>query len=131
MIPDSKTRFVCGLSNGEDLTEGKGILEITPGEDSPWWKLQSYIKENNLKITSFYITYGDRHFILPSISPKFGGEPPIDYNCFRRYSGDVLGTGDKYEHYIVAEAFYPDYKVQLWVDEKGVEKSWVNIIKKE
>ena len=129
MIPESKIKFVCGLSNGEDLTEGKGILEIVSGQDSPWWKLQKYIKENNLKITSFYLSYGDKHFVLPSVSPKFGGQSPIGYNCYRRYEGDVLGSGQNYEHYAVAEALYPTFKVQLWVDEKEGEKSWVNVVK--
>mgnify|MGYP001182323046 FL=1 len=131
MIPESKIKFVCGLSNGEDLVEGKGILSIVPGEDSPWWKLQKYIKENNLKITSFYLSYGDKHFVLPSVSPKFGGQSPIGYNCYRRYEGDVLGSGQNYEHYAVAEAIYPDFKVQLWVDEKEGMKSWINIVNKE
>lgn len=131
MIPESKIKFVCGLSNGEDLVEGKGVLSIVPGEDSPWWKLQKYIKDNDLKITSFYLAYGDRHFVLPSISPKFGGESPLSYNCYRRYEGDVLGSGDNYEHYCVAEALYPTFKVQLWVDEREGMKSWINIVNKE
>lgn len=130
-IPESKIRFVCGLSNGEDLVEDKGILQRVPGEDSPWWKLQGYIRDNGLKITSFYLSHGDRHFVLPSVNPKFGGEIPIGYNCFRQYGGDVLGTGGFSEHYCVAEAIYKDFKVQLWVDEKEVEKSWVNVVKVE
>jgi hypothetical protein len=127
-IPESKIRFICGLSNGEDLVEGKGLLSIVKGEDSPWWKLQKYVKDNNLKITSFYLAYKDRHFVLPSSDPKFGGEVPLSYNCFRRFGGDVLGSGDKWEHYAVAEAIYEDFKVQLFVDEKECEKSWVNIV---
>ena len=127
-IPESKIRFICGLSNGEDLVEGKGLLSIVKGEDSPWWKLQKYVKDNNLKITSFYLAYKDRHFVLPSSDPKFGGEIPLSYNCFRRFGGDVLGSGDKWEHYAVAEAIYEDFKVQLFVDEKECEKSWVNIV---
>ena len=127
-IPESKIRFICGLSNGEDLVEGKGLLSIVKGEDSPWWKLQKYVKDNNLKITSFYLAYKDRHFVLPSSDPKFGGEVPIFYNCFRRFGGDVLGSGDSWEHYCIAEAVYEDFKVQLFVDEKECEKSWVNIV---
>jgi len=65
------------------------------------------------------------------VSPKFGGQSPIGYNCYRRYEGDVLGSGQNYEHYAVAEAIYPDFKVQLWVDEKEGMKSWVNIVNKE
>ncbi len=138
VIPESKIRFICGLSNGEDLVEGKGLLSSINGEDSPWWKLQKYLKDNNLRITSFYLSApsadglrGDRHFILPSSDPKFGGEIPLSYNCFRRFGGDVLGSGDKWEHYAVAEAIYKDFKVQLWVDEKECEKSWVNVIRRE
>ena len=128
-VPESKIRFICGLSNGEDLVEGKGILSLVPGGDSPWWKLQKYLKDNNLRITSFYRSHGDRHFVLPSSDPKFGGEVPISYNCFRRYGGDVLGSGDSWEHYCIAEAYYPRYKIQLIVDENDHNKSWVNVVK--
>jgi hypothetical protein len=59
-LPESNVKFVCGLSNGESLVEGKGILAIVKGEDSPWWKLQKYLKERDLTINSFGLWTGDR-----------------------------------------------------------------------
>lgn len=127
-ILESKIKFVCGLSDGENLTEGKGILERIPNEDSPWWKLQKHIKENRLEITSFGLWAGDKHFNLPSRNPKFGGESPIGYNCFRRVESDMVSGGNT-EWYICAEAIYPAYKIQLWIDENDHNKSWVNVVK--
>ena len=133
MIPEEKVKFVVGLSNGENLTEGKGILSKVAGEDSPWWKLQKYLKDNGLKITSMSLycktKVGNRHYHLPNEKNKFNGEIPIGYNCFRLFSGDVLGTGQDYEHYTCMEAIYPEFKVQLYVSEKDPDKCHVNIVK--
>jgi hypothetical protein len=135
MIPVAQVKFVVGLSNGENLTEGEGILSIIPGEDSPWWKLQKHLKENGLKITSMSLysktEVGNRHYHLPNDTNKFDGEVPIGYNCFRRYSGDVLGTGQNYEHYTCMEAEYTDFKVQLYVSERDPDKVWINIVSKK
>ena len=131
-IPKSNIQFVCGLSNGESLVEGKGILSQIKGEDSPWNKLQNYLKERDLKITSLNLWVGDRHYNLPSVNPKFGGLIPESFNCYRKYSSD-MGAGNKniVEHYICAEAIYPAYTVQLWINEQDTNKSWVNIISQE
>lgn len=135
MIPVAKVKFVVGLSNGENLIEGEGVLSIVKGEDSPWWKLQRYLKENDLKITSMSLysktEVGNRHYHLPNETNKFDGEIPIGYNCFRRYSGDVLGTGGSYEHYTCMEAIYPKFKVQLYVSEIDPDKCHVNVISKK
>jgi len=128
IIPDSKIKFICGLSNGESLVEGKGILSNETGGDSPWWKLQKYIKDNNLTINSFGLWVGDRHYNLPSNSPKFKGEVPISYNCYRKIATDALSGEEVKEHYICAEAKYPTYKVQLWIDELDDNKCWLNIL---
>ena len=126
-IPESKIQFVCGLSNGETLVEGKGVLSIVKGEDSPWWKLQSYLKEKNLTINSFNLWVGDRHYNLPSVNPKFKGESPKAYNCFRKYISDGISGVESVEHYICAEAIYEDFTVQLWIDEQDTNKMWCNI----
>ena len=127
-LPESNVKFVCGLSNGESLVEGKGILAIVKGEDSPWWKLQKYLKERDLTINSFGLWTGDRHYNLPSKTTKFSGEIPISYNCFRKVSTDALIGGELKEHYVCAEAIYDNYKIQLWIDELEGLKSWVNIV---
>ena len=126
-IPESKIKFICGLSNGETLIEGKGVLSKVKGGLSPWWKLQEYLKDKDLKIHSFNLWIGDRHYNLPSFKPKFGGEVPIAYNCFRKMASNVMGGDESVEHYICAEAIYEDYKVQIWIDEVDQNKMWINI----
>jgi len=132
MLPEEKVKFVVGLSNGEHLTEGEGVLSKVRGEDSPWWKLQHYLEDNDLEIRSMSLysktKVGNRHYHLPNENNKFKGEVPKAYNCFRRYSGDVLVNNARYEHYTVMEAIYDDYKVQLWVSEIDNDKCWVNMI---
>lgn len=128
-LKESKLRWIAGLSNGETLIEGEGIVSRIDGEDSPWWKLQKYLEEKNLTINSFYLASGGQHFNLPSINPKFGGEKPLGYNCFRRVRSDgLVGDTDNDEFYTCAEAIYDGFKIQLYVDENDLNKSWVNII---
>ena len=128
-VPESKIQFVCGLSNGESLVEGRGKLARIPGEDSPWHKLQNYLKDNNLTINSFNLWVGDRHYNLPSVNPKFKGLVPKAYNCFRKMAYDAMAGGNENaEHYICAEAIYEDYKLQIWIDEQDTNKSWINIV---
>lgn len=127
-IPSVKSKWVCGLSNGENLVEGKGVVSSVIGEDSPWWKLQAYLKEKGLTITSFGLWVGDKHYNLPSINPKFGGEVPTSYNCKRSVKMDTLIGSNTFEHYTCAEAIYPTYKIQIWVDENDENKMWVGVI---
>lgn len=122
---NTSVRWVAGLSNGETLVEGKGIVEEVKGEDSPWHKLQAYLKENNLTIQSFGLWADDRHFNLPSNKPKFGGQVPVGYDCHRYFASDALDGEGSSEHYIFAEAIYPGYRVQLWVDLRDTSKSWI------
>ena len=118
--------------NGETLVEGRGVLEPTTENDkSSWWKLQDYIKERNLTIQSFGLWTGDRHYNLPSVNPKFNGQAPISYNCFRRFGQNILMGQGNVEHYICAEAIYEDFTVQLWLDEQDSSKSWVNVVENE
>lgn len=130
-IPESKIKFVVGLSNGENLIEGEGILQKIAGENSPWWKLQKYIKENDLEIRSMYLVsktkVGNRHYNLPNEKNKFNGIAPLGFNCFRYYASDGLSGDENVEHYCVAEAIYPKFKVQLWINEKDPDKCHVNI----
>lgn len=127
-IPKSNVKFVCGLSNGETLVEGRGVLEPTTENDkSSWWKLQDYIKERNLTIQSFGLWTGDRHYNLPSVNPKFKGQAPISYNCFRRFGQNILMGQGNVEHYICAEAIYEGYKLQIWIDEQDTNKMWCEI----
>ena len=127
-MTENTPKWVAGLNNGETLTEGKGICE---GDDkaSAWAKLKGHLSDNDLRMTSFSIHVGDKHFNLPGNNSRFGGEIPIDYNCLRKYAGDALGTGTNVEEYICAEAIYDGYRLQVWVDIHDTNKSWINIIK--
>lgn len=124
MAENTSPRWVAGLSNGETLIEGKGIC-IHDDTASSWTRLQNYLKDNKLIITSFGLWVGDRHFNLPSNKPKFGGIAPLSYNCYRTWSGVIGGSK---EEYICAEANYMDYKVQLFIDLDDNNKSWLNVI---
>jgi len=140
MLPEEKVKFVVGLSNGEILTEGKGILE-KDGTLSPWHKLQAYLKDNDLEIRSMSLysktKVGNRHYHLPNDPQKWAkfnkwqeGEVPIGYRCFRGVESD-WGKDTSTSVYTCAEAIYKDYKVQLWVSEIDNDKCWVNMIKEE
>lgn len=134
-IPEAKVKFTVGLSNGENLVEGIGPLEKTSNEDSSWWKLQKYIKDKGVKITSMSLIskteIGNRHYHLPNKINKFNGEVPIGYDCFRYYGGDALGTVDFQEYYTCIEAIYSDCRVQLWVSELDNDKVWVNLVRQK
>ena len=135
VLPESSIKFKVGLSNGENLIENEGILLKVKGEDSPWWKLQKYIKDNDLEIRSMCLVsktdVGNRHYNLPNDKNKFNGLVPLGFNCFRHYASDSLSGDAKVEHYTCAEVYYKDYKVQLWVSEVDPDKSWVNIVNRK
>jgi len=130
-LKETQIKWIIGLSNGETIKENEGIAS-SGQEFSPWWSLQNYIKENDLKITSLYLAKGNKHFNLPSIKPKFKGDTPIGYNCLTRVATDSLvGSSANDEYYRCAEAIYKDFKVQLYVDELDDNKAWVNIVRIE
>lgn len=123
------TKWICGLSNGKNVTEGGIDFEDRPGELSSWNKLQAYIKANDLKITSLWIKQGDRVYNLPSNNPKFGGLVPLDYSYGRRVAGDVIRSGPLSinEKYISISAIYKGFTVTLYVDELHYDASWVAV----
>lgn len=128
-LPDTKVKFRVGLSNGESLIEGKGILSIVAGEDSAWHKLQKYLLDNNLTIQSISLVVkdgGNRHFNLPHSNSRFECLSPTGFNCFRYFASD--SDQENTEHYTVAEARFEGYKVQLWVSEIDTDKSWITVI---
>jgi len=127
-LPTPQIKWIAGLSNGETIIEGEGIASENQ-ELSPWWSLRKYIEDKGLKIHSFYLSKGDKHFNLPSIKPKFRGDIPLDYNCFTKCATDSLvGNSDSDEYYRCAEAIYKDCKVQLYVSEIDPDKCWVNLV---
>jgi len=125
-------KFQVSLSNGETFFEGKGQFKEIAGEKSPFQKLIDYLVDHKVEITSLALyTDEGRKFNLPhagknpKFSPQIKGEflLPIDFNLFRYVEQDMKATGGKTTDrktvtlFTVAEAIYPDYKVQLWVDE--------------
>lgn len=129
--------FQVSLSNGETFYEEKGKFVTVPGELSPWNKLLKYISENKVLITSLSLyTKDGRTFNLPSAGrdPKFRpfvvAEKPIDF-CLKRYLGremdienlKVVKIGPS-DWFTSIEAVYPNYKLQIWVDENNTQNSW-------
>lgn len=132
------TRWTVGLSNGENHSEGVVPFYPNPGQKSPWLRLIDYLNTENLTITSLAIVSGDRTFNLPSAgnNPKFRAfydiKKPISFNFFRMIGSEGGKLTDRFS---VAEAVYPNCKLQLWVDENNPNNCWVlvvpkNIIKK-
>lgn len=132
------------LSSGETFYEEKGDYISVPGQLSPWQRLQKYIVETKTEITSLSLYTNDgRTFNLPSSgkNPKFRpfsvSKKPIDYNMCRYLGQDIRITGSKQEtigssdHFTVIEAIYPDYKLQVWVDEKNTRNSWTLVVPNE
>lgn len=134
--------WAVGLSNGENYQENKGKFEKIAGELSPWKRLQKYVAENNLMITSLSLVAPDgRTFTLPSSgnNPKFkefdNARKPDTYAVYRKMGLDVVKSKASSEvktkggpdFYTFAEVtYYPDFKVQLWVDERTFN-SWIRV----
>ncbi len=113
-------KWAARLSNGESLVEGHGKVAVVPGEDSPWHKFRKYLKDNDLKITSFQLINGDRHYNLPKA---------YDYNCFR-YVEMCLSSKEE-KHYICAQAIYGDCRLEVWVDLNDTNKVWFKLKEEE
>jgi hypothetical protein len=134
--PLHNVRFQVSLSNGETFYEGKGEYSDLPGQLSPWQRLERYTLEKKLSITSLSLyTEDGQTFNLPSSgkNPKFQIftklEKPLDYNVCRYLARDIDQDGAKISDlFTVAEAIYPTYKLQIWVDEKNVRNSWAAVI---
>ena len=134
--------FQVSLSNGETFFEDKGIFSFIPGDISPWHKLEKYTIEKGIEITSLSLyTKDGRTFNLPSAGrdPKFAPfrdiEKPLDYNyghCLAREHEivdlKVVKTTPS-DWFTFIEAIYPDYKLQVWVDENNTKNSWVLVVK--
>jgi hypothetical protein len=126
-LPEPRTRWVVGLSDGMIVTEGYGIAKREKGKLSPWHALQSFIEKTGERITFLGIRVGDQHFNLPSVNSPNGSELPVKYNHFRYYASD-FSPGAGVEHLSCAEAVYPDYTVRLWVSEFDTNKCWVTVV---
>lgn len=120
--------FIAGLSNGETITEEKGNFQTITGELSPWQRLQKYIQEKGVTITSLSLyTKDGKRWNIPSNgnNPKFkafGDAPkPISYKFYRRMGADVINNGGlkDEEIYAVVEAEYESVKIQVWVNDKS------------
>jgi hypothetical protein len=130
-------KWTVSLSNGETVYEEKGEYAVLAGEISPWQRLQKYIKEKGLKITSLSL-YTDRgqRFNLPSAgkNPKFkeftDAEKPTGYRMFRKVGIDVNNNKvENEEFFTVIEATYSNNKrLQIWVSGQNPDISWSVLI---
>jgi len=130
-----KITWLVSLSNGETFSEGVGQFEEIEGALSPWQKLLVYLAENSLQITSLVLVNNNRTFNLPSAgkNPKFRpfslSQKPIKYEL-RRYvsresnSAEELPSALIGEWFTVGVAIYPDYELQIWVDENNPNNCW-------
>jgi len=129
------------LSNGENFYEGKGDYKVIPDKPSPWQRLQKYISDNNLEITSLSLyTNKGQTWQLPSAgsNPKFSEfskvEKPLDYDMCRKMAREANIVGDEdnlmakdhriAEWYTIIKAFYKEYTLEVWVDELNPNNSW-------
>ena len=130
------THWTVSLNNGETLYEEKGDYRILAGEPSPWQRLQLYLLEKKLYITSLSIyTENGKRFNLPSAgkNPRFSAfkntESPVSYTWFRNYGQEQGGlNAGREDHYATIEATYSDgRKLQIWVDDI-TNDSWSVIV---
>ena len=131
-------KWKVSLSNGETLFEGKGDYQDIPNQPSPWQRLQKYISDNKLEITSLSL-YTDKGqtWQLPSSgsNPKFSEfakvKKPLDYDMCRKIAREAKVVKMATEKAVVAEwytvikAIYKDYELQIWVSELNTNNSWV------
>lgn len=130
-------RWIASLNNGETYHEEKGDYKTIEGELSPWQRLQKYIQEKGLRITSLGLqtAYSERTYNLPSAgaNPRFkafeDAPKPVEYKMYRRAGVDIMnGQAHNEEVYTVAEATYGDgRKLQIWVHETTLQ-AWTLII---
>lgn len=133
-IFNRRVKFKVGLSNGETHYEGKAPYELIKGELAPWHRLQIYLKEKNLTITSLSL-YTDKGqtFNLPSAgnNPKFKAfqflEKPIELNYKRIFERD-LEPNAVGEVLVCIEAVYSSYILKLFVSESNPDNCWVLVI---
>lgn len=129
---NSNISWKVSLNNGESFQEKQKPFDIIPGELSPWKRLEKYVQDNNLAITSCALFYKDKLYNLHSTggSPRFQRfslvEKPIKYRVERVLGTDispqnkVLST----ELFTIAIAEYKNYDLELWVSDKNPSNSW-------
>lgn len=127
-------KWFVSLSDGQTIYEEKGDYKTIEGELSPWQRLQKHLDNKRITSLSLYTDDGKR-FNLPSAgrNPKFKvfaeAEMPQGYNFFRCAGADIKnGKAQEYEVYAVAEAIYPNKKLQIWVSESNPDNSWTVVV---
>lgn len=131
---DYKVKWTVSLNNGETHYEGKGLFLEVAGELSAWNKLQNYLSENNLTITSLALyTDEGRRWNLPSSgkNPKFRAfdmaEKPFKYTMERKVG---LDWDDKQNSdiYTTINSWFDIegsiYKFTIWVDDRNPNNTW-------
>lgn len=143
---EHKINWTASLSNGASFFEGKGEFAELEGAKSPFQKLIDYTIDNQVEIRSFGLYCDKKVWMLPSLSPRYQigmldkELKPLGYNLFRYVDADLNGNNadengtihiekrDIKSWWTVAEAIYPDFKLQIWVNEFNVDVSRVHIV---
>lgn len=113
-ITDHETRWVASLSDGQTVTEGKGLATEVEGELSPWNKLQQYLKYTGLHITGMMIIYDGQRVVLPSGAKE--------YRQYRKVAAEVNTSQTQFrfsEKWNIIAGIYGDNLIEICVDELG------------
>ena len=123
-------KFKVGLSNGDTFYEGKVPFELIGGELSPWLRLKDYLARGGVQITSLALyTDGGQTWNLPSAgkNPKFSAfsdlPKPKEFNYKRIVAKDIDFSNSE-EVFVVIEALYDGFTLQVWVSEGNPKNSW-------
>lgn len=132
------------LETGETYQEGKGKFEEIEGDLSPWNKLLEYLKETDTRITSLSLVNSKTGstYNLPSMgkNPNFKpfreAQKPLFYGLMRCVAFETEDTdmgdptkSEKKDWYTVIKAVYPEYSLQIWVNELNTKDSWTLVAK--
>ena len=140
MNSEHNVRWSVSLSNGETLFEGRGDYKEIPGELSPWQRLQNHLVVVKAEITSMGLLCENyTRYNLPSrgTNPKFhefhSQEKPLDFELRRKVGQDRTPQGEAIgepDLFTTAVAIYPDYELQIWINEKNPEVAYSLVVDK-
>lgn len=138
-------KWIASLSDGATFIEGVGNWWGDTTQHSPWFKLQKYLKKNNLHITGMRIQVwkpGEptKTYNLPSMRLTDSGQhdkfclrypiTPISYNYYRwSSSGGVDDT--EFDPYIEVQAVFEDFILSIIVCERTGNESWSIVHKRK
>lgn len=126
-------RWKVSLNDGTTYYEGKKPFKMIEGDKPAWVRLQEFVKKYKLRITSLALITNNRTWNLPSSgdNPKFRAfdlaDKPISYNYKRILGLDYKIRGGRKikQIFVIGEAIFKNYKIEVWVDEDRPDNSWI------